>query len=117
MWNSFKEKKMGSIRIERGKDEVCLSLEGRFTVEGAVDCKEALLNALAEGKPVHLECSAVTETDITFWQLVRAAQVWARTIGSKVSLARPLPQEMQNMLEGAGLERFFEDSQEELGNR
>jgi hypothetical protein len=116
-WNSFKGMRMGSIRIESGVEAVCLVLDGSFTVEGASEFKELLLSAIGEGNPVELECSAMTETDITFWQLVRAAQIWARTIGSNVSIRCPLPQETQDMLEGAGLEKLFERRQEVLGNR
>jgi ABC-type transporter Mla MlaB component len=71
---------------------VCLVLEGALTMR-TIDTVHATLRAAIEalsGVPpsnVAIDCSAATETDLTFVQLLIATRISANAIGHAVSLA------------------------------
>lgn len=80
------------ISRRRGKTGVILSMKGDCTVAGARELREALSSVLDEAAGVVLDVKGVGEADITFLQLLLAADAYAREQGRLLSLTGPIPE-------------------------
>jgi ABC-type transporter Mla MlaB component len=69
----------------------CLMLEGALTMRTVETVRATLREAIAPlAAPLAIDCSAATEIDLTFVQLLVATRVSAQRLGGTVSLA-PAP--------------------------
>jgi hypothetical protein len=67
-----------------------VDLSGPRTLRNADETRSVLLDALRGPSPIRLDCSAVTEADLSFVQLLLAARKSAEGAGKDVTLA-PAP--------------------------
>jgi len=80
------------IARSRGENGVVLAMKGDFTVAVARELREALSSAFDEKGGVVLDVAGVEDADITFLQLLIAADAFAREQGRRLSLTGPLPE-------------------------
>jgi len=68
---------------------VVIGFSGETTIRQANDIAERLKHALASSDRVEVDCSGVTETDITFIQMMVAAHKSALAAGKVIELSSP----------------------------
>ena len=66
-----------------------LDLNGPRTIRYADQTRSLLLEALCAHSAISLDCSAVTEADLSFVQLLISAQVSAQLSGKTLTLIHP----------------------------
>jgi hypothetical protein len=76
--------------------------EGPLTIACADAIRVSLLDILRDGGPVEIDCSAATEVDVTFVQLLLAARGSAALRGFPVALAAPASGALLDVLKRAG---------------
>ena len=77
-------------------------LAGVRTIRNAEQTRSLLLEALCGHTPVSLDCSAVTEADLSFVQLLLSARMSAQLSGMPVTLAQPAGGALLQALSKAG---------------
>jgi anti-anti-sigma regulatory factor len=78
-------------------------LPARLTIRQAEDIRDRLLAALHDRQDIIIDCSATTEVDLTFIQLVLAARKSAAAAGKHLSLVPPGNGLLTEVLQQAGL--------------
>lgn len=68
---------------------VVIGFSGEATIRQANDIAERLKHALASSDRVEIDCSGITEADITFIQLMISAHQTASAAGKIVELSAP----------------------------
>ena len=68
---------------------VVIGFSGETTIRQANEIAERLKHALASSDRVEVDCSGVTETDITFIQMMVAAHKSALAAGKVIELSAP----------------------------
>ncbi len=86
-------------------DFITLRLTGPQTIAQAEDLRIALLDGLQRSERVVLDCSLVSDVDVTFLQLVYAARRDAGSSGRRVTLAQPAQGGLAHALIRAGLNK------------
>ncbi len=66
-----------------------LDLNGSRTIRNADQTRSLLLEALCAHSAISLDCSAVTEADLTLVQLLISGRMSAQLAGKTCTLARP----------------------------
>ena len=80
-----------------------LSFQGRLTVDRAFEMKKMFQDAIARGSPIEVDVDGASEIDITFFQLLFAADRAARAAGLPLTLSPRHPPVMRKALAEAGL--------------
>lgn len=81
---------------------ICIEWVGEMVLARAEEVRDQLLTALTEGQPVQLDCSKITEADISFIQLLLAARSSAIRRSVPFSLKLPLSHPLQVALRRGG---------------
>lgn len=84
-------------------DETVIPCEGDLTIARAASLRETLLEALESARDVKLDCSAATNVDVTFLQLLVAAQRTAAARGVNLSIIAPEDGALAQALPRAGM--------------
>ncbi|MDB5600428.1 MAG: hypothetical protein JWN71_2472 [Xanthobacteraceae bacterium] len=79
------------------------ALVGPLTVRTATQIHARLLEAIRSQPSISIDCSAATEVDLSFIQLVLAARNSAEAAGKSLSLAAPASGALLERLSQAGL--------------
>jgi len=92
------------------KQSGLLQLKGVVDISEAAELKAALLEVLATGETIHVSLEAVSELDVTAFQLLWAARREAKQRGLKFMPEGQMPLPVKNALSDLGLEAcaFFE---------
>jgi anti-anti-sigma factor len=93
-----------SIALSQTDGASLIRLEGGIDISSAADLKTALLDAVKAGKGVVVKLVAVSEFDLTAYQLLWAAQREAKKAGLKFAVAGQLPKPIQASLAAMGLD-------------
>jgi ABC-type transporter Mla MlaB component len=83
-------------------DNTRLSLSGAITIRDIDAAHQQLLAACESCAEIEIDCSEVTDTDISLIQLLIAADVSAARSGKKVQLLKPYPEAIQHALNRGG---------------
>jgi len=81
-----------------------IRLEGIIDIGVAAELKAALLEAVATGNSIHVSIEAVSELDVTAFQLLWAASREAMRSGVDLVLAGEMPGPVRNALSEIGLD-------------
>jgi hypothetical protein len=79
-----------------------IMLSGVRTVRTAEQSHSVLLEALRSASPISLDCSEITETDVSFVQLLLSARKTAAEYGRDLALANPAGGVLLGVLERGG---------------
>ena len=82
-------------------DEARLVLSGAVTMQAA-DAVHARLLEMVDHPVVEIDCSDLTEADLSLVQLILAARVSARKAGRTVVLAAPAANVLRDLLQQGG---------------
>ncbi len=74
---------------ESGLDAAVVAFDGNLTLQTIDSVRDELSSALTSGKPVRIDCSAATEVDLSFIQLLLAAKRSALRLDRPLQLAAP----------------------------
>lgn len=86
------------------ENEPCIKVDcsGEIGLARAEEIHTALSTALADGRPIQLDCSAITLADFSFIQLVIAARSSALRRGVPFTLKRPVGEPLLSALQRGG---------------
>ena len=87
---------------DTGMDPRRLSFDGTLTVRNVAPLRDALLEALASGQDIEVDCRAADAVDLSFVQLLLAARLSALRGGRRLSLAGPAEGALLHALEQGG---------------
>lgn len=79
-----------------------VKLDGRLTVERIVAIKDTLLKQLEAHDNLVVDCGGATDIDVSFLQLLYAANRACESRGNRLSLAGRCPEPMRKVLRDAG---------------
>lgn len=80
-----------------------IRLDGLLTVASAEEIRDRLVEAVAQGRDVVVECTGAESCDLSFVQLLVAARKSAAAIGVELSLASPATGALLETLRRGGL--------------
>ena len=80
-----------------------LVLDGALTLRNVDTIRENLLETVQQHQALEIDCSAATEIDLSFVQLVLAARASALSAGKMVALAHPASGMLRDVLQRGGL--------------
>jgi anti-anti-sigma regulatory factor len=92
------------IALNQANDASLLRLEGVMDISVAAELKAALLEAMAAGKAIRIAAGAVTELDVSAYQLLWAAEREAKRSGLQFAFTGRLSAEIEGLLANEGLE-------------
>ena len=81
-----------------------VNLNGVRTIRSAEETRSLLIEALAGASPLSLDCSLVTDADLSLVQLLLSARKTAQRAGKILTLAAPADEVLQQALSRAGFE-------------
>lgn len=84
-----------------------ITLSGDLTIRHASEIQAYLTDRLAKFGNIELDCMAVTDTDLSFLQLLIAAMNSADQIGKRLHLSRERAGCVGDLAERAGLNEAF----------
>ena len=98
------------IALSETKQSGHLQLEGVIDISVAAELKATLLDALAMEKTIHVSLGAISELDVTGFQLLWVARREAKQRDLKFMLEGEVPLPVKSALSDLGLEAcaFFE---------
>lgn len=76
------------IRVEGNKQSPRLVCSGNATVEAAAEIREALIEALQKSKRVSLDVKGIEKVDVSFLQLLIAAEKTAQQQNTRIEIDR-----------------------------
>lgn len=82
---------------------VTVSFDGEQTIRTIGAAAQTLRTALAQGAPVEVNCSGISEVDLSFVQLLLAARKTARRKDQPLTLAEPAQGALHTCLRAGGL--------------
>jgi anti-anti-sigma regulatory factor len=82
---------------------VKVTLSGTQTIREAAETVETLRSAVAKNDDVSLDCSGITDADLTFIQMVMAARKSVAAKGKTLSLAAAAQGPLLAALDAAGI--------------
>jgi anti-anti-sigma regulatory factor len=95
---------MSESTAEPGK----INLEGALNLRAVEALRPLLLEGLSPDARIEIDCSAVTQVDLSGVQLLLAALKSARLCGKPVSVVQPRTGELARILSRAGLTEAFD---------
>jgi anti-anti-sigma factor len=106
----FKEERL-PITLDDLEFGCVVRLGGVIDIGLASELKETLIQALDSGREIQIELGGVTEVDVTALQLLWAADQAAHQSGARLGVCEPIPENVLESLQLAGLENFFAKTQ------
>lgn len=94
------------ITFEQSEAQYVIHLEGEITIPLAAELKQAIIQALTEGKDLCVRLERATELDITALQLLWAAEREAKKSSLRFTADGSVPEEIRVAASAAGFERF-----------
>jgi anti-anti-sigma regulatory factor len=94
------------IAVIQDADLKTVRLEGAIDIGCAAELKQALLEALAEGKELHVALDGATDLDVTAMQLMWAARRAAQKPGAQSGIVDGMPAPIATALADAGIDLF-----------
>ncbi len=91
-----RSKAKSTIEVER------FALDGSLTLRTVEATREKLLEMLERHQALEIDCSAATEIDLSFIQLLLSARVSAQSAGKTIALAQPAPDALRDALQRGG---------------
>jgi len=82
---------------------ITIALSGTQTIREAAETVETLRAAISQNDDISLDCSGVTEADLTFIQMVMAARKSAEAKGKTLSLKAAAQGPLLAALDAAGI--------------
>ncbi|HEY4163860.1 MAG TPA: STAS domain-containing protein [Dongiaceae bacterium] len=79
-----------------------LQISGAITIRDIDDVREKVLAGLGQSDRLEIDCSDVSETDISLIQLLLAAEISAAKSGKSIAVLRPYPEAIQQALTRGG---------------
>ncbi len=67
-----------------------LVFDGALTIRTIEAAHSRLIEAMRNGAPLEIDCSAAEDVDVSFIQLLLAARTSARKLGHSIALAAPV---------------------------
>jgi anti-anti-sigma factor len=92
------------IALNQTSDASVVRLDGVIDISVAAELKAALLEAVASGKAVRISAEAVTELDVSAYQLLWAAGREGKRSGVELALAGEMPEPVKKSIEEMGLQ-------------
>jgi len=92
------------IALNQTNDASFLRLDGVIDISVAADLKAALLESIAAQKAIRISAEAVSEFDVTAFQLLWAAGRRAKQLGMKFMLEGQMPSPVEGALSEMGFE-------------
>jgi anti-anti-sigma regulatory factor len=92
--------------LDRSDAMNAIRLDGVVDIACAAELKTQLLDALAAGAEVRVDLDGVADLDVTWAQLIWAAQREAARSGVKFSFSGPVPEKIATALLNAGFQGF-----------
>jgi anti-anti-sigma factor len=92
------------VTLEQKNALTFIQLEGAIDISAVAELKAALLQAIAAGNAIRVSTEAVSELDVTAFQLFWAAGREAKRSGVHLALAGEIPEPVRNTLSGMGLD-------------
>jgi anti-anti-sigma regulatory factor len=96
---------MVEAEVKKTGKKGIITFSGTLTVNGAVEIKEALLNALSRFKILELTFGDVSDVDVAFLQLLCSAHRTSVRQKRTFSVIRPFPAVMDNLIIRSGFLR------------
>jgi len=93
-----------AVRLERQGTLRRIRLQGAIDIASAAELKRVLLEALAEGSEIQVDCERVEDLDVTAVQLLAAARHAADVAGKEFVLTSLPPADVVSALAEVGLE-------------
>lgn len=81
----------------------CVAFTGPATIVGATEARARLLDALESGRDIAVDCSGVTEADLSFVQVLLAARRSAQSRRRHLTMVAPASGALLDTLLRAGL--------------
>lgn len=94
---------MGTFRQQDTGAATRLDLEGDFTIMHAEGLRDALQEALSGAEALELDLSRVEKVDVTFFQLVQAAQKSAEAMDKKITCVGEVPEGVFEEAQATGM--------------
>lgn len=94
------------IALSRESDASFLRLDGAIEISVAAELKAALLQAIEAAKSIHVSVAAVSELDVTAYQLIWAAAHEAKRRQMQFIFAGEITLHVKSALSEIGLEGF-----------
>jgi len=92
------------IALNQTSDASLLRLDGVIDISVAAELKAALVEAVASGKAVRVSAEAVTELDVSAYQLLWAVGRERKRAGADIVLTGEIPEPVRKSIEEMGLE-------------
>ena len=92
------------IALSQTDDSSLIRLEGAVDISVAAELKAALMEAIAAGTDVRISAEAVSDLDVTAFQLLGAASREAKRSGVELTFAGEAPEPVRNALSEMGLD-------------
>jgi anti-anti-sigma factor len=92
------------IALSQTDDSSLIRLEGAVDISVAAELKAVLLRAIAKGNTIRISADAVSELDVTAFQLLWAACREAKRSGMNLVLAGETPEPVEKALSEVGLD-------------
>ncbi len=90
------------FELSESDDAMVLRLEGECTVECARELKDALLSGLEKSEKLLVNCSKVTDVDISCLQLLYSAFGTSAKMGKRLLLDADLPEQLSRLVIDTG---------------
>jgi anti-anti-sigma regulatory factor len=92
------------IAVDRSDAMTVIRLDGVVDISSAAELKTCLTDALAAATELRMDLAQVADIDVTWVQLVWAAQRQAIRAGTKFSFSGPVPEKIGAALRDTGFE-------------
>ena len=94
------------LTVERGEGLSVICLEGAVDIGSAAELKELLVDALAPERELRVDLERLTRLDVTWVQLLHAADREARRLGVPFTISGNVPETVSVAMRAAGFEPF-----------
>jgi anti-anti-sigma regulatory factor len=94
-----------NFQLSQTSDSSLIQIDGAVDIASAADLKAALLEAIKQGKEIHVSAEKAGDLDITAYQLLWAARRDAELAGIGFALTG-VPESVQSAWKDMGLERL-----------
>jgi ABC-type transporter Mla MlaB component len=90
-------------RARKAVDAERVVLDGALTLRTIETVRSKLLDMMERHQTLEIDCSAATEIDLSFIQVLLAARTSALSLGKTVALAHPASGVLRDVLQRGGL--------------
>ncbi|MEW6258593.1 MAG: STAS domain-containing protein [Thermodesulfobacteriota bacterium] len=97
---------MAELKIQEEPDQVVLHIRGEVTVQNATEVFQTLKAAFDTGKPIVVDTATITETDVSFLQMICSLHRSCVRTGRTMILASPASHAFLSAVASAGYLRL-----------